>query len=88
MTLLIMGWLIAALGVIGGILAAANCDQPGSGFFDEGGNCDTDVEVGLFLFVTITTWFMAAFFLWAGYTLRVILDIEARLRRGQGEADG
>lgn len=73
-TLLIVGWLILFLGVVGGFASADQCKE----ILDE--DCSSGDQLGLFFGTVIGAWLMAAFFLWCAYVLRLLSDVEARLR--------
>jgi hypothetical protein len=75
-TLLILGWLIFFLGVVGGAASANQCKE----ILDE--DCSTGDQLGLFFGTVLASWFIAVFFLWSGYVLRLLSDMEARLRSG------
>jgi len=73
-TLLILGWLILFLGIVGGAASAGQCKD----ILDE--ECSTGDQLGLFFGTVFASWFIAVFFLWSGYVLRLLSDVEAHLR--------
>jgi hypothetical protein len=74
-TALILGWLIFFLGILGGFGTASQCTEVLDQY-----ECNTEDRLGLFFATLIGAWLAAAFFLWCGYVLRLLSDVEARLR--------
>lgn len=86
-TLMILGWLTVAGGVLGGIGVAADCKESSSSdfFTSSSTSCDAGKQIGLFLLVVIVAWIIAIGFFWSGYVLRFLSDIDTSLRSGRRE---
>jgi hypothetical protein len=85
-TLWILGWLTVFLGIVGGFYNAAefNCPE----FMEDtcSGDEETGAKVIIFIATVLTSWLVAVLILWGAYVLRLLSDVEIRLRSG-GAAD-
>lgn len=80
-TLWIIGWLIVLLGFVAAF-AVAGSYECGDVFGECGGGEEMGIRIGLWIGTVLVAWLMAVEFLWAAYLLRLLSDVEARLRTG------
>ncbi len=76
-TLLVIGWLIAFLGIVGGFASASECRDI------VGEECSAAGRMGVFLATVIIAWLAAVLVLWFAYVLQLLSDVETRLRSDQ-----
>jgi hypothetical protein len=81
-TLWILGWLTAFLGIVGGFYNAAEVNCPEFMGDTCSGSDETGAKVVIFIVTVLASWLMAVFILWGAYVLRLLSDMEIRLRSG------
>jgi hypothetical protein len=82
-TLWIIGWLIVLVGLVAAF-AVAGSYECGDVFDECGKDEELGIRIGLWIGTVLISWLYAILFLWFSYVLRLLSDVEARLRiRGQ-----
>lgn len=86
-TLWVLGWLIAFLGIVAASAVAAD-SNPFEVFEGMDSSEGAGARIAVFMGTALAFWLVAVFILWGAYALRLLSDLEVRLRSGGADRAG